>query len=154
MSHWLDVRSNRQVWVLDAQSVRDWPEAAPWSSKGFALLFAAEHVVDVEHLAERAIEQGLAFACAWGPGCSMIEDTFDDAVVDSVRDETSDNALMTSSHADESLEETLEFFLDVVVPAPARVASCQAWVVFPVGAALRERVVRGLQKRGAKRESD
>lgn len=151
MSRWRDPRTGREVWLLHADSARDWPAQPPWTCDGFCLLFAAEHVVDVSRLARAAIDGGLAFACAWGPGCAMIEEAFDEAIVSDGREETSDDVIMTTSHVDESLDEALEFFLDVVTPAPARVATCGAWVVFPIGAALRGRVERALARRGATR---
>jgi hypothetical protein len=152
MGAWRDTKSGRRVWVVDAARVDDWPEPPPWESAGFALLFAAEHVVDVAALAERAVARGLAFACAWGPGCVMIEDAFDEAIVAHDREESADDVRLTTSHADESLEEALEFFLDAATPSVARRETCGAWVVFPIGAALRARVERALKRRGAQQE--
>jgi hypothetical protein len=148
--HWLDAKSERHVWVIDATSVADWPAEPPWTCSSFGLLFAAEHVVDVEQLAELALAQGLAIACAWGPGCSMIEDDFDDVIVGHETDATTDaNVVLTTSHADESLGEALDFFLDAALPARAKVARCDAWVVFALGSSNQRRVERALQARGA-----
>lgn len=149
MSHWRDGRTEREVWVLEAESARDWPAHPPWSSAGFCLLFAAEHVVDVTRLAQAALDQGLAFACSWGPGCEMIEETFDEVIVSRGGDETEDDVVLTTSHAGETLEEAIEFFLDVATPASAREPSCGAWTIFPLGAACRARVERALRRRGA-----
>ena len=148
MGHWRDVRSGREIWVIDAESVGDWPESPPWQSEGFCLLFASDHVVDVDPLARRALDQGAAFLSAWGPGCVVIEDAFDAMIVRD-RDDTRFYDVATTSHSDESLDETLEFFIDSATPAPARAASCAAWVVFPIGAAFRTRVERALRRRGA-----
>jgi hypothetical protein len=148
MSHWHDSKSGRELWVLDAESVDDWPELPPWTSPGFCLFFAAERVMNIDRLARRALDQGLAFACAWGPGCAMIEDDFDEVVVgDGSRPEATD--VLTTSHPDESLDEALEFFLDAVTPAPAREPLCEAWVVFAIGAPLRTRVEKTLRRRRA-----
>lgn len=147
---WLDVKSGREVWLLDAARVGDWPDAPPWKSPGFALLFAADHSLAVAKLAERALAQGLAMACTWGPGCAMTEDEFDEAIVDRESDETADDVVLTTSHADESLAEALDFFLDAATPSRARVAGCRAWVVFAVGESLAARVARALRRRGAR----
>lgn len=153
MSHWRDMRSERDVVVVEAETTRDWPSVAPWESAKFGLLLLAEHVVDVEALAEQALDQGLVFASVWGPGCEMVEDSFDEAIVAERRGgETSETTILTSSHADESVEETLEFFLDAARPASAHVPTCGTWVVFPVGARCRTRVERALEKRGARRK--
>jgi hypothetical protein len=149
MGRWLDPKSGREVWVVDAERAGDWPGVTPWSSKKFVLLFAAEHVVEIAALARRALEQGMVVAAAWGPGCSMMEDAFDEAIVSLQPHETEHNVVITTSHADESLEEALEYFLDVS-PARDHEADCGAWVIFPLGEGLRGRFERALRRRGAK----
>jgi hypothetical protein len=148
-SHWLDSKSGRDVWVFNARTVDDWPAEPPWSCPGFGLLFVAEHVMDVEQLAELALAQGLAIACAWGPGCSMIEDGFDEVIVDHGPEETSSDAVLTNSHSDESLGEAFDFFLEAARPSRARVAGCAAWAVFALGESNQRRIVRALRARGA-----
>ncbi len=153
MSQWLDTESKKHVWVIAAERVEDWPSRRPWRSKGFALLFVAERVFDVGPLAKRALKQGLAFVCVWGPGCVIAEETFDEAIVgDGTHKETEDDVVLTTSHADESLEEALEFFLDVMSPSKALVAKCEAHVVFALGAGLGERIERALEHRYAVKE--
>jgi hypothetical protein len=153
ISQWLDARSGKHIWVLEAERVADWPAKTPWSSKGFALLFVADHVVDGTSLANTAVAQGLALLSAWGPGCGAIEFAFDDAIVgDGNRQETVDDVVLTMSHPDLSLEETLEFFLDLISPAKDLVATCNAWVVFAIGAPARKRVERALGRRRACRQ--
>jgi hypothetical protein len=152
MSLWRDPRTAHEVVVVDAETTRDWPSVAPWSSAKFCLLLLAEHVVDASALAEHALDQGLVFASVWGPGCEMMEDTFDEAIVSGQREGPAETTILTSSHADESIEETLEFFLDAVRPAPGHVQGCRTWVVFPVGVRCRTRVERALVKRGARRD--
>lgn len=154
MSAWIDPTSGKHVWVVGAESCDDWPDPPPWSSAGFGLLLAAERFVDAAPLAERAVAQGLAFASAWGPACTMVEDVFDETIVDTGNDESADDVVLTTSHPDESLEETLEFFLDAATAAPGRAAACDTWVIFALGPSLLRRVERALQKRGATRESD
>lgn len=151
MKRWLDERSGREVWLLDARSVEEWPEVVPWKSAGFALFFAGSRVVAADELAERAVLAGLAYVCAWGPGCALIEEAFDEAIVPlSSRTETTDNVILTSSHEGESLEEALEIFLDASEPAKDRVATCKAWVVLALEGELAVRVRKALERRGAK----
>jgi hypothetical protein len=150
-SEWLDTRSGRRVWVIARDRASEWPEGVPWTCRGFALLFAAERAFDVRRLAERALDQGLAMACAWGPGCALVEDGFDEVIVAQHPDETPDDVVLTSSHADESIGEALDFFLDAAMPARARRRGCDAWVVFACGRGIAKRVERALEARGAKR---
>jgi len=148
-SHWFDPQSARHVWVLRADRVADWPEKTTWTCARFGLLFVADRALNVEPLAKRAIEQGLTLACAWGPGCSLVEDGFDDVIVERFPNETSDDVVFTSSHGDESLAEAIDFFLDAAVPSSARASGCDAWVIFACGPGNARRVKRALEARGA-----
>ena len=149
VQRWRDPHSGRDVWLLQAAGVEEWPGELPWAAAGFALLFAADHAVDAESIAEDAVARGAAFVCTWGPGCSMVEETFDDAIASSGQPETKDDVVLTTSHAYESLEEALEFFLDAATPSRGRAAGCEAWFVFAVGSGLGERFERALRRRGA-----
>ena len=152
MSQWLDLRSNRRVWVIGIASARDWPDRPPWPSAKFALLLLTEHVVEVHALVRRALAQGLVFASSWGPGCELVDEDVDEVIAAEQPNAAEDDVVLTTSHADESLEETLEFFLDVTQPAPGNVAGCQAWVVLDVGESFAGRVEHALSRRGARRE--
>jgi hypothetical protein len=107
-------------------------------------------VVEAEPLARQALARGLVFASAWGPGCELVEETFDEVIAIARPAETPQDAVLTTSHADESLEEALEFFLEVATPARGHAADCDAWVVFAIGARCREHVERALVRRGAR----
>jgi hypothetical protein len=149
---WRDPHSGRDVWLCPAASVEEWPREPPWSSAGFGLLVAADHAVDAKAIAKDAVARGVAFVCTWGPGCAIVEEAFDEAIVSSGREETKDDVVLTTSHAEESLEEVLEFFLDAATPSRDRVEACGAWLVFAVGEGLGERFERALRRRGAKRD--
>ena len=151
MERWEDVESGRDVFVIALASADEWPDANPWSCEGFGLLVLTERVVAIESLAEKAVARGVAVVCAWGPGCSMIEDVFDDAIVDANPRETENDVVLTTSHEGESLEEAMEFFLDVILPAEDRAGGCKAWCVAAFGEDLHKRATRALERRGAKR---
>ncbi len=151
MDRWEDVESARDVFVITLSRADEWPDATPWSCEGFGLLVLTERVVDVVLVAEKAVANGVAVVCAWGPGCSMIEDVFDDAIASAYPRETDSDVVLTTSHEGESLEEALEFFLDVILPADDRAAGCKAWCVAAFGEDLRKRATRAMERRGAKR---
>jgi len=151
VDRWADEDSGRDVFVVTLAHADEWPDATPWSCEGFGLLVLTEHVIDVAPLATKAVAQSVAVVCAWGPGCSMIEDVFDDAIVDANPTETANNVVLTTSHEGESLEEAIEFFLDVILPAKDRAAACHAWCVAAFGDDLHKRVTRAMERRGAKR---
>lgn len=149
MDRWNDVDSGRDVFVITLASAEEWPDPTPWSSEGFGLLVLAERVVDVAALASQAVARGVAVVCAWGPGCSMIEDVFDDAIVEANPTETENDVVLTTSHEGESLEEAIEFFLDVILPAKDRAGACRAWCIAAFGEELHKRVTRAMGRRGA-----
>lgn len=151
MDRWEDVESGRDVFVITLANAEEWPDATPWSCEGFGLLVLTERVVDVVPLATRAVARGVAVVCSWGPGCSMIEDAFDDAIVDAHPNETENDVVLTTSHEGESLEEAIEFFLDVILPAKDRAPSCRAWCIVAFGEDLQKRVTRAMERRGANR---
>jgi hypothetical protein len=149
---WQDADSGRDVVVLDVDGPQDWPSVLPWESSKFGLLFVADQVVDLGTLPDRALGDGLALLAAWGPGCNSVEDVFDETIVGALGEGgqgPADAVIMTTSHARDSLEEAVRYFLDTASPAPAHVEDCLTWVVFPVGAACRARVERALAARGA-----
>jgi hypothetical protein len=151
VDRWEDVESARDVFVITVASDDEWPDATPWSCEGFGLLVLTERVVDVTSVAKKAVAHGVAVVCSWGPGCSMIEDAFDDAIVDAHPNETENDVVLTTSHEGESLEEAVEFFLDVILPAEDRAAGCKAWCVVAFGEDLHKRVTRAMERRAAKR---
>jgi hypothetical protein len=114
-------------------------------------LVLTEHVVDAAPFAKKAVARGVAVVCAWGPGCTMIEEMFDDAIVDANPNETEKNVVLTTSHEGESLEEAMEFFLDVILPAKDRADQCRAWCIAAFGEDLHKRVTRAMERREAKR---
>jgi len=150
MSEWVDEQTGRRIWVIDADSTRDWPDSPPWRSPKFGLLLLAEHVFDVESLARRALGQGLVWVSTWGPGCEAVDEDLDEILGQVDPGSRVDEAVLTTTHPAESLEEVLEFFIAAAEPAPAHVQACGAWVVLGVGAEFRDRVARALVKRGAR----
>jgi hypothetical protein len=144
VERWLDPESKREVWVCEAADSADWPAKTPWSCAGFGLLLLADHLIDAAPLAERAIDQGLAVACVWGPAGAVVEDAIDDVAAQKASD------VVTTSHPYETIEEVLEIFL-MLAPATAREATCQAWCVLALDAEHAKTARRALEHRGARR---
>jgi hypothetical protein len=149
-SRWRDPATGRDVFLIDAEDIRDWPVSAPWKSAKFGLLLLAARPADLGTLPERALGQGAVFVAAWGPECETVHDIFDETIVGQGGGDE-DTTVLTTWHADESLEDALTSFLEVAHPAPAHAEACRAWVFFPVGAEHRRQVERALSQRGARR---
>jgi len=153
MTPWLDTSSNRRVYVLHAQGSSDWPATPSWDGECFALFVATDRDLDIGSISARALEQGLAAVAAWGAGCEDVETAFDEAIVgDGSKVETIEDVILTTSHAEESLREALEFFLDAFVPATSYEKRCRAWVVFAIGSVAQD-IEKLLVERGAERSA-
>ena len=101
------------ILIVGAEAA-DYPSARGWAPATFELFIAVDHRIDASVIADRALAQGLLHVAAWGPGCTGIEDMFDEAYVgDGTRERTAANLLVTTSHPDESLEDALDVFLNV-----------------------------------------
>jgi len=104
--------------------------------------------VDVAPLAERALDRGLAVASVWGPAAAVLEDVFDEAIAE--KRGSSSREVVVTTHAYESIAETIELFLDAVSPPPARAPTCNAWCVVAFGDELARAARRALERRGAR----
>ena len=65
---------------------------------------------------------------------------------------TIEDVILTTSHAEESLREALEFFLDVYFPAASYKERCGAWVIFAIDSVAHD-VETLLLERGAERSA-
>ena len=113
MIRWLDVRSGRNVWVIER-----WPTERAWPSTHFALLVATDREIDAYQIAPQMLRLGLAAIEAWGTSCVAIERAFDRAVRD--RPETTESVLHTTSHPGDPFATSLEWFLDIFEVADSR----------------------------------
>lgn len=153
-SRWRDPASGRDVFLIDAENIRDWPASAPWKSAKFGLLLLGARPADLGSFPEHVLAQGAVYVAAWGPECETVHDVFDETIVGPLGEGggTEDTVVLTTWHPDESLEDALAFFLGPAYPAPAHAEECRVWVVFPVRAEDRSRVERALSQRGAYRD--
>lgn len=66
----------------------------------------------ITDLAALLVEKGLVYLCAWGPDCSRVHDLFDLTIVKHELEKEVELAVMTTWHADESLDDALWFMLN------------------------------------------
>ncbi len=104
-----------------------WPTSIELSGGRFRLFVAADisHISAdvVSQFAAAALARGMVYFCAWGRDCERFHDIVDEVVVeDDVLGKrrfvgpTAKDAVMTTWHDDESLEEALEFFINSALP--------------------------------------
>jgi hypothetical protein len=81
-----DNSSGRSYYVLQLPNFESWPEQLPLASRHFALFIASDArqvpSTVIGEVALTAIKQGAVYVCAWGPGCEVVHDVFDEAKVE------------------------------------------------------------------------
>lgn len=130
-AHPRDGRS-RELYLGDLRRLEDWTELAEEltvaDAEGFALLLATSEPPDsaaFESLARWSIPHGVFSASFWGPGCEVAHDNFDE--IDVIMDldagvaSKDESAVTTTWHADETLEESLDFFWDFAIVSEGKV---------------------------------
>jgi hypothetical protein len=128
----IDRTSGRELFLLDGDDPTIWDATSDHSLGPFTVLLAidADRYSDeiITDLAQRLLERGQAYLCAWGPGCARIHTLFD---LEYVGDGSKDwgRFLMTTDHADESLAEALWFAIDLAIPEDAKEAAESAVVI-------------------------
>ena len=111
-------------------------------SKRFRLFVAADvstvSVETISDFADQALENGMVYFSAWGPGCGRFHDIVDDVTVaDELGDRryvgpTDDDTIVTTWHEKETLEETLDFFVIFAYPTDGFAPDSEYWLVVSV----------------------
>jgi hypothetical protein len=119
-----------------------WPPDMRIASKYFRLFVAADtrdlSADQIGEFAENALRKGMAYCCAWGPGCERFHDIVDEMIViDQIGEQhftspTRHDTIMTTWHADETLEEALDFFLRLAWPTPWYETESNSWIALSV----------------------
>jgi hypothetical protein len=103
-------------------------------------LFVAADVEDVtvetmSEFALTALQRGMVYLCAWGPGCELLHDITDEVRLEDDLGEgkfcgpTRKDIVMTAWHAHETLDEALDFFVTHAVPTEGFVPGSDFWLV-------------------------
>jgi hypothetical protein len=83
--------------------------------------------------AEKLLDNGMIYACVWGSECERVHDIIDQARFKRHPEETNNNVIITTWHAQESIEEAVWFFLNCAWPATAYQNTCSDWVAAVIG---------------------
>ncbi len=121
--------TGREVYLLPLRDLSDLPSVFVPSGGRFVLLLLAdfsESVKDLGALARRLVDSGCAYFCAWGPGCELMHDEVDDAAP--MLDDA-DSVLMTTWHADDSIEDAVYFAVERTTPAGVYETGCNTTIL-------------------------
>jgi hypothetical protein len=121
----------RDLYLLELPAWEDWPPELDLPSERFCLLVVGNAQGEAKHsigtFASEALAAGCVYACAWGPGCDLVHDTFDANF--SETEYSGGPVVMTTWHEDESLEQALSFLMRDAWPSDPWIASCRASVI-------------------------
>lgn len=122
------------------------------SAQPYLLVMASDHPAQLPRVetARAWLEAGACYVCAWGPGASEMEETFDYAAFLPELGDPLPFSLVTTSHPGETLEEALQFAFNFGKP-PGRTADEDCPVVVVVdSAALAAQSTSWIQQHGSK----
>jgi hypothetical protein len=128
-------RDDRRFALLRVVDIDDLRDELREIGEPFVLFLALDATLlageAIDSLAVTADEAGITYLCAWGPNCRRVEDGFDVAIVNRRLETDSDRFVMTTSHANDNLEDAVWFFAEVAWPAePER---SDLWLAASVG---------------------
>ncbi len=129
----------RQVFFLVLESAEALPAQLNLPTPYFVLFLAwdVEQVDDyvLYDFAEKLIAFGTVYMCAWGQGCSRVDDAFDLVWVmrDINKGEQQFPHIMTTWHPNDSLDEALWFALNTTNPDDEIAHLCGTTLVISVG---------------------
>ena len=119
-----------------------WPSDLVIPSRRFRLFVAADvsalRVEKISDFADRALENGMVYFSAWGPGCGKFHDIVDEITVD---DELGDrkfvgpndrDTIMTTWHERDMLDEALDFFVKFACPTDGFAPDSEYWLMVSV----------------------
>ena len=119
-----DQATRKRFYTLHLASLDQWPATLTGArAPGFGLLLAceADHAAAtvIADAAEKALASGVGYVVAWGPGCERVHDAFDETTVLMKLERPDLPSVMTTWHADDSLDEALWYFVDAArLPEP------------------------------------
>jgi hypothetical protein len=128
--------TSRQVYLLSLTNLADFPARLDLPCPRFVLLLAADFDVSTAErndLAERALQAGCVYFCAWGNNCEIMHDIFDETVLAHDLCRESEGTIMTTWHSDEPLADAAHFALMSAEPDGIYSAGCDAVVLAAVG---------------------
>jgi hypothetical protein len=133
-------------YLCPADSIENLGEKITLSNAHFGLFVAmsANGVADESILqgAKQLLSKGLACLCTWGPDCERVHDRFDVAARDINSELSGDDVIMTTWHADVTMEEALWFFVRVAFVTKKFEKTCQDWIIAPISSPEWEQLFR------------
>ena len=127
----------RELFLISTDELSDIFPLPEKENSNFALLLVMdgrkELVGDLDNIPQHLIEEGLVYVCTWGEDCNRIHDIFDEVVIQMEIESKKEIPIMTTWHADETIDEALWFFLFTAIPDEVYLDTCKTAYVVSVG---------------------
>jgi hypothetical protein len=119
-----DPNLNRSMYILHLEDL----DLVPDSSKlKYFVVLLVEKIDNIDNkkvnsFITKLLDYGMVWLCTWGKNCELIHDITDeiysnlDNSIKYIKDEHSDDTIMTTWHNDEKLENVLWFSLNLTIP--------------------------------------
>ena len=129
---------SRRLYLMELADVDALPSNLALEGRHFAcaiLMDADSMETDaIGRMSVSLLEQGLVYACTWGPGCKRVHDIIDEEVVGGGPVIPRFPLLvMTSWHSGETLDDALYFWLFNTTPHENLARSCRSSLVLSIG---------------------
>lgn len=127
----------RQIFVLPLESLDALPSNLRLPTAHFVLFLACDSSIlttdAIYNFASRIIELGAVSVCVWGKDCERAHDIFDEfLVMREIKAAKHFPHIMTTWHADESLDEALWFALNSAFADDKHFDACGSTLIVPV----------------------
>jgi len=127
---------NRELFAVHLKNAGELDEKLNLTSKYFVCFLCWDDSTNdtrdaISDFAEILLRSGGVYFCVWGRGCSRVHDIIDLASYE--QDQENESVIMTSWHEDESLDESLWFFLNSAFPDDRYFEECRAGVAITIG---------------------
>ena len=123
--------SERGLFEIAVPSLDSLPGAFEMPSAHFVAMLALDArsvgSAAIEKFTRDLLKSGCAYFCAWGPDCERVHDIFDSQCDDATP------LILTTWHADESLDEVIWSFANSTWPADEYWDSCRSGLAVSVG---------------------
>jgi hypothetical protein len=118
----------RSLYAARLERLDDWPEAIDEPPPHFVAFLALDPAGVADEVlirfADKLLDQGAAYICAWGPDCERVHDRVDDARAAGVSVADDDAVVPTTWHAGEPLDQALWFALYAACPHDRYIETC------------------------------
>ena len=129
--------SERDLFLLELAGFDDLPQRLTLPSRYFACLVACDAQAAAPQrilpFCSALLRSGAVYVCTWGPGCDRLQDFFDVASLADDSHPGESEPVMTTCHADESLDDALWYLINLTSPTPAYAPSCGATLAISIG---------------------